>query len=179
MTAKTMKDKGPEAAAKAAAETIEAMMAVGKENAEAAVKAGADAATEAYETAVSFGEAQMKKSTEGYKTATKFGKDNIASMSAAAAAVTTGMEAYGEQVAAYVKTAADQNFEMAGKFMSAKTPEEFAALQLEAATKSVDRVVNQSVALNKIVADMWMQSAAPMKERFDAAMQAFTKAYAA
>ena len=54
-----------------------------------------------------------------------------------------------------------------------------AALQVEAISKSVDRVVSHSVEMNKIVADMWMQSAAPVKERFDAAMQAFTKAYAA
>jgi phasin family protein len=179
MTTKTMKDKGPEAAAKAATETLEAMMAVGKQNAEAAVKASAEAAAEAFDTATGFGETSMKKSAEGYKAATKFGKDNIASMNAAASAMTTGMEAYGEKMAGYMKTVADENFEMAGKFMSAKTPEEFAALQIEAVSKSVDRVVNTSVEMNKIVSDMWMQSSAPMKERFDAAMQAFTKAYAA
>jgi hypothetical protein len=63
--------------------------------------------------------------------------------------------------------------------MSAKTPEEFAALQIEAISKSEDRVVSHSVEMNKIVADMWMQSTAPVKERYDAAMQAFTKSFAA
>lgn len=179
MTTKTTKDKGPDAAAKAAAETLDAMMAAGKQNAEAAVKAGSEAAAEAFDTAASLGEAQMKKSAEGYKAATKFGKDNIASMNAVASAMTTGFEAYGEKVASYVKIAADENFEMAGKFMSAKTPEEFAALQIEAISKSVDRVVSHSVEMNKIVADMWMQSTAPVKERYDAAMQAFTKSFAA
>jgi phasin family protein len=170
---------GPDAAAMAAAEAMDTMMAAGKETAEAAVKAGTEAATEAYEAAVSFGENQFRKSAEGYKTATAFGKENLASVNAVASAVTSGMEAYGEQVASYTKAAASENLELVNKLMSAKTPEELAALQMEAVTRSVDRMVGQSIALNKILAETWMQSAAPVKARMDAAMQAFSKSFAA
>lgn len=180
MATKT-KDKetaAPEAAAQAAAETLDAMMAAGKETTEAAVKAGTDAAAEVFDNAVAMGESQLRKTSEGYKAASKLGKDNLASINAVASAVTAGMEAYGEQVASYAKTAAGENLELMGKFMSAKTPEELAALQMQAVTSSVDRAVSQSVALNRILAETWMQSAAPMKSRMDAAMQAFSKSFA-
>jgi len=169
----------PEAAAKAAAEALDSMMAAGKETAEAALKAGSEAATDAFETAAAIGESQLKRSTEGYKAAATFGKDNIASMNAVAGAVTAGMEAYGETVARFAKTVANENLELMGRFMSAKTPEEVAALQMEAVTRSVDRAVSQTVELNRIVAETWMQSAAPVRQRMDAAMQAASKTFTA
>lgn len=176
---KSRNTAGPDAAAMAAADALDTMMAAGRETAEAAVKAGTEAATEAYETAISLGDSQIRKSADGYKAATQFGKDNLTSVNAVASAVTSGMEAYGEQVASYTKTAASENLELINKLLAAKTPEEVAALQMEAVTRSVDRMVGQSIALNKIVAETWMQSAAPVKARMDAAMQAFSKSFAA
>ena len=181
-TSTKAKDKNgaaSEAAARAAADALDGMVAAGKESAEAAIKAGTEAASEAFGTAAALGESQFRKSSEGYKAATRFGKENLASMNAVASALTAGMEAYGEKVAGYAKAATSDNLELMGRFMAAKSPEEVATLQMEALTRSIDRAVSQSVELNRIVADAWVRSAAPMKARFDAAMQAVSKTFAA
>lgn len=111
--------------------------------------------------------------------ATKSAAKSIDAMSVAAAEMTAGWEAYGKKVAAFAKTTAAENVETMGRLFAAKTPQEFATVQIEALTHSVDRAVAQSVELNKIAVDTYVKSTKPIRAQFDSAVATFVKPFAA
>jgi len=113
------------------------------------------------------------------ETAAKSAAKTIDAMSEATAEMTAGMEAYGKKFAHFAKTAAAENVETMGRLFAARTPQEFATVQIEAMTRSVDRAVAQSVELNKIAVDTYVNSTKPMRAQFDTAVAAFVKPFGA
>ncbi len=111
--------------------------------------------------------------------AAKSAARTVDAMSATATEMTAGMEAYGKKMAAFAKTAAAENVETMDRLFAAKTPQEFATVQIEALTHSVDRAVTQSVELNKIAVDTYVKSTKPVRAQLDTAVAAFVKPFAA
>ena len=175
MNAKTTNTGAQEAAAKAAADTLDTMVAAGKESVEAAMKAGNETATETYDAAVAIGEKQAEKSGAAYQSAARLGKENMTAFKASAGAMAAGFEAYGEKVSEYAKATTAEYFDLMSRFMAAKTPEEFASLQMEATTRSMERFMTQSIELNRIATEALSESAAPVKQRYDAVMSEVSK----
>ncbi len=111
--------------------------------------------------------------------AAKSAARTVDAMSTTATEMTAGMEAYGKKMAAFAKTAAAENVETIGRLFAAKTPQEFATVQIEAMTRSVDRAVSQSVELNRIAVDTYVKSTKPVRTQFDTAVATFVKPFAA
>ena len=111
--------------------------------------------------------------------AAKSAARTVDAMSATATEMTAGMEAYGKKMAAFAKSAAAENVETIGRLFAAKTPQEFATVQIEALTRSVDRAVAQSVELNKIAVDTYVKSTKPIRAQLDTAVATFVKPFAA
>ncbi len=111
--------------------------------------------------------------------AAKSAARTVDAMSTTATEMTAGMEAYGKKMAAFAKTAAAENVETMGRLFAAKTPQEFATVQIEALTHSVDRAVTQSVELNKIAVDTYVKSTKPIRAQLDTAVATLVKPFAA
>ncbi|MFQ5954468.1 MAG: phasin family protein [Kiloniellales bacterium] len=111
--------------------------------------------------------------------AAKSAAKSFDAVNASAAAMTAGIKAYGKKLASYAKTAASENVETMGRLLAAKTPQEFAAVQIEALSRSVDLAVAQSVELNKIATDTFVKTTAPVRSQMDAAVEAFVKPFQA
>ncbi len=111
--------------------------------------------------------------------AAKSAAQTVDAMSLAATEMTAGMEAYGKKMAAFAKTAAAENVEAMGRLFAAKTPQDFATVQIEALTRSVDRAVAQSVELNKIAVDTYVKSTKPVRAQLDTTVAAFVKPFEA
>ncbi len=110
--------------------------------------------------------------------AAKSAAKSFDAVNASATAMTAGFEAYGKKMASFAKTAASENVETLGRLFAAKTPQEFAAAQVEAVTRSVDLAVEQSVELNKIATDTLVKSSAPIRSQVDAAVETFVVPHA-
>ena len=111
--------------------------------------------------------------------AAKSAAQTVDAMSVSATEVTAGMESYGQKMSAFAKSAAAENVETMGRLFAAKTPQEFATVQFEALTRSVDRAVAQSVELNKIAVDTYVKSTKPVRAQLDTAVATFLKPFAA
>ena len=72
-----------------------------------------------------------------------------------------------------------ENVETMSRLFAAKTPQEFASVQIEALTRSVDQAVTQSVELNKIAVDTYVKSTKPIRAQLDTAVATFVKPFAA
>ena len=178
MTAKTRKTPD-DTGAKAATDTMEAMMATGRETMETMLKASVDAATEGYDKAAAFGKAHLETAADGYRKAATFGKENFDTFTAVAEAMTSGFEAYSAALVKGAKAATEENVAFVHKALSARTPQEFATLQMEAVTKGLDAALSQTAELNKIAADTMARSVGPVKARIDSAVVDFARPFAA
>ena len=180
MTAKTRKtaDETGTRTAHSAQDALEAMMATGRDTMETVLKATVDAATEGYDKAVAYGKGQMESSAEGYKKAASIGKDNFETFTAVASAMTAGYEAYSAGLAKAAKTATEENVAFVNKALAAKTPQEFAATQMEAATRGLDAAFAQTVELNKIAAETLARCVGPVKARIDSVVVDFARPFA-
>jgi phasin family protein len=107
--------------------------------------------------------------------AAKSAAQTVDAMRVSATEMTAGMEAYGEKLAAFAKSAAAENVETIGRLFAAKTPQEFATVQIEALTHSVDRAVE----LNKIAVDTYVKSTNSVRAQLDTAVATFVKPFAA
>ena len=58
-----------------------------------------------------------------------------------------------------------------------KSPQEFLDIQLEAADKSVTRVVSQTTKMNQIATESMTKACDPIKARMDEAMETFVRPY--
>lgn len=179
MTGKTTRKTPEEQAAKSAQDAMEAMLAVGRETMETALKTGVEAAAEGYEKMVAFGKGQIENSAEGYRKAAVLGKENLETFNAVAEAMSAGMEAYSAEFVKSVREATEQNLAFVNKALAVKTPQEFAALQVEAMTKGLDAALARSVELNKITTATMARCVGPLKARFDRAVETMSHPFAA
>jgi len=161
----------------AAASTMEAMAAAGKETAETFAKAGNEAAAQGYEKAFAFGKEQADAATKGYEQVSAFGKDNVEAAVAAGAAATKGIETLNAELMDFAKTAMADQMAAFGKIMAIKTPQDMIELQNDFAKTSFDVAVARSTKIGEMTAKVANEAFAPVNERANAAMETFAKPF--
>ena len=107
------------------------------------------------------------------------GKDNLDAMQTATNAAVAGIEAYYSQLVDYNKKATAESMDVLQKSLAAKTPQEFVELQLDAANKTLNRVIAQSTKLNKLAADTAEKTYEPVKGRVETVVDSFVKPFLA
>lgn len=171
MTTKTKTGSKPKTpvdeANEAAGEALEAMVSAGRDTFETMMKTGMDAYVEGYEKAVALGAGQVGNQNATYERATAMGKENIETATAVATAMRAGFEAMSHMFVENLKETTAFNVDYFTRLASAKSPQDFAAIQMEAATKTVDRAVADTVAFNKIAAETFTNTVTPVKMRLD------------
>ena len=144
----------------------------------AAEKALASAA-DAVEKMSSIGSETLDKVEDGYKKAAYEGQANLDAGLKASEAVVTGMGAFTQQVLDYTKSAFAENMDVMQKAFTVKQPQDLVELQIEAANKSVNRVVTQATKLNEIAADTAAKTIEPLKTQIEKAAENFNQSFAA
>ncbi len=173
MTAKTAKTaKNSTDAATKAAETA---MDASREVFENAVKAGTDAASKMFEQANTVGMNNAEKTAEVYEQATEFGRENMDAFNAMTNAMTAGFEVYSKRMVESFKAASAFNMSCMEKLDTTKTPQEFASIQMETMTESMERSVSEAIELNQMALETMNKSTAPIKDRVENVMAAYVK----
>lgn len=165
-----------------AAEQVEAAVAVGKENIEAAVKAGAmnyekavAVTREQVEAAVNAG-AEMFK---GYEDVAGFGKENIDAIMTTSAVLSKGMQDLNKVWFALAQEALEQNVAATKRILGSKSVVEVVEIQSDLAKASYDKVMTESRRLSDMSIKLAEEASAPITGRVNTAMEAFTKPFAA
>ncbi len=173
----TMKKTTNSDTEQATAEAVETMASIGKETLDTVMKFGTDAAAEGYKNAAVYGQEQLDMTKTAYDKAISYGKDNMEAMSQASALAIAGAEVCFTEMADYTRTAMAEKLDLMQRMFAVKSPQEFLDIQLEAADKSVTRVVSQTTKMNQIATESMTKACDPIKARMDEAMETFVRPY--
>ncbi|MEK9683800.1 MAG: phasin family protein [Rhodospirillaceae bacterium] len=166
MDAKTAKD------ATAAAETA---MDAGRKVFENAVKSGTETASKFFNQVNSFGANNAQKTAEIYEQAAEFGRENAETINAMSSALTSGFETLSKRLIKTFKETSKSNLAAFEKLSSAKTPQEFASIQMENVSDSIERSVSEVIELNQLAIETAAKTAAPVKARVETVMATYAK----
>ena len=169
MTTETAGENQGAEAVREAAETLETMRRAGQEAFDAATRATNAAAAEAYDQAVAMGEVQAERAGEAYRAATRQGRDGIAACNAAAGAMAEGFQAQAEQVATYARAATADYFDLVGRCVAVRDMDDLVALQAEAASRPLDRLMQHTLEMNRIATETVQKTTAPFRAGRDPA----------
>ncbi|MGH6720367.1 MAG: phasin family protein [Alphaproteobacteria bacterium] len=164
------------------AKGFETIVEAGNKAAETVVKASRDAATKGYEHFYTLGkdnvEAAVKAGTDafkGYENVADLGKDNAEAVAQSGAIFAKGIEAIGSRWAAFAKTSFDESVAASKALMGCKSVKEFVDVQGTLVRSSLDKVVAESAALTEMSAKVTSEALAPITSRVNATIETLTK----
>lgn len=166
-----------EKATKAAAETFEKLAAAGQETLDAAIDLGAEAAAEGRKTAAGWRNEQLDLAKDGYEKLVAQGKANLEAVTAASETAVAGTEAFMEALGGGTRAQFAENAEYLRKLFAVRTPQDWMELQIQTATKTVERSVIQATRLGEIATETAQKGAQPLKARMEETAEAWTRPF--
>jgi phasin family protein len=109
-----------------------------------------------------------------YAELASFSRENIEAAVKTNAALSAGLEAIGQEVMIYARTALKAASETAHGLLSARTLEDVVRLQTDLAKRNLDGLVAGSVKLSEIGVSLASETFAPWEGRVEAVMAHFT-----
>jgi phasin family protein len=109
-----------------------------------------------------------------YADLASFSRENIEAAVKANAALSAGIEAFGQEVMVYARAALKTASETAHGLLSARTLEDVVRLQTDLAKRNFDGLVAGSVKLSEISVSLASEALAPWEGRVGAVMAHFT-----
>jgi len=103
-----------------------------------------------------------------------FGRENIAAAVKTNAALSAGIEALGQEVMVYARSALQNASETARGLLGAKTLEDVVRLQSDLAKRNLDGLIAGSLKLSELGVTVASEAMAPWEGRVEAAMVHFT-----
>ncbi len=162
---------------------FEAVVGVGKQSMENAVKVGTEVATKNYEKAVAMTQEQFEKATTAafasYDEMSTFGKENIDAVVKASTVLVKGFETLGKEVAGYGQSSIERTVSNAQALFGAKTLREFLDLQAEIAKTSFNSWVEESTKLGELGVKVANEVFEPIQEQVAVAVEKMLKPVAA
>jgi hypothetical protein len=99
-----------------------------------------------------------------------FGRENIEAAVKTNAALSAGIEALGQEVMVYARSALQNASETARSLLGAKTLEDVVRLQADLAKRNLDGLIAGSVKLSELGVSLASEAMAPWEGRVEAAM---------
>lgn len=162
-----------------ATETLEAAAAAQQKQFETAVKAGADAFSQGYETIYATAKQQMDKLNEltfkNYDDLAEFNKETIEAVVESSNLMAKGVEDMGQEIAAYAQMTTEKNIEAAKKMFTAKNIQDAMDLQTAWAKTAMDSFFAESAKLQDMSLQLSTAAAKPLNKQVNAAVEKFAK----
>lgn len=166
-----MTTKNTKNSADQATKATKAVFEANQEVFENAMKSGSEAVNKMFEQAAAF-TGQNSFDTKGaYDEAADFGRKNVEAFTAMASVMTAGFEAYNQKMVESFKNASAFNMACVEKAAAAKTPQDFAAVQMETAAEAMEQTVSNAMEMNKFAMDVVTKSVEPVKARMETVME--------
>ncbi len=184
MTAKTRATKATaNAAAAATKDVVDSVVATNKEVVESVVKAGTEAAQQSYAQAFNATKDQMEKASSQlfnvYDEATSFSKGNVEALIASGNVFAKGVEDLSKTTMTYYQTSVEAGVNVAKSMLACKTVREVVDLQTDFARTNFDKFVSESTKISEMALKVANETAEPLQERANKAVQVFVKPIAA
>jgi len=174
------------AKAKPGATPAEQIYAAFAESAELMIKASADAALKAYDTAISVTRepAATAMKTGGiamkdYDEAVAFGRDNIDAMAEASTLAFRGLQDAGREWVGYVQKSTDEVPSAVKALAACKTVKEAAELQADFARSSLESFVGAATKFQQLSLKALSSSVEPLNKRVSETVSKYGKPFAA
>ncbi len=107
------------------------------------------------------------------------GAANLDALAEASAHAIEGVQACVAEMTAYTRAAMTRNFDLIERLSAVATPQELAAVQIEAGKETVNSAVAQTTKIGRIVGDTAVKASAPLNARANAAMEPYLRPYTA
>lgn len=159
--------------------SFEAAVAQGKEQLDAALKAGTDAATKNYEQVLAITTESLDKiqvaAQKNLDELVALNKDNYEAFVKSGDIVAKGAEQFGKELATYTEATVTEGQAYLKQVTGVKTVNELVDLQSAVAKTSFDKAVAEANKLSEMGVKMAQDAFAPIQARFEAAAQTFAK----
>lgn len=156
------------AAVKADAKQIEDAVAVGKETVEKAVAATKEHVEKASDAAL-----------KGYDELAALNKDNMDAFVKAANIMSKGVEDLGKAYWAFAQSSVETGVEASKALLGARTINDVVDIQTDLVRSSVDTAIAEGTKLTEMAIKVTNESAAPLQQRYTAAVEKAMKPIAA
>ncbi|MDX1710914.1 MAG: phasin family protein [Rhodovibrionaceae bacterium] len=162
---------------------VEEAVTKSKEQYEAVVKAGTDAATKNYETAVQQAQEQMEKASKalfgGYDELASLNKDNMDAFVKSSNIYAKGFESLSKEMMSFAQSAMETNLATVKAFAGAKTVREVIDLQADYARSNFDKTLAESAKLTEMSVKVTNDAMEPIQGRVNVTVQKMLKPVAA
>ena len=186
--AKKIDSNGAEKAGKAqkSYKDINAMMGEGTEAVEKAYKAGAEIATENYEKIATMAQESVEAAVKAgstvfkdYDDPTGFGKENVDAIVKSGAVFAQGVQVFNKTLADLTRQSMAQGVLTTQAFLSCKTLADVAEVNSKIVKKNFDQAIEESRKLSDMSIKLTEEVVSPLTERYNVAIDKFTKGLAA
>jgi phasin family protein len=164
MTAKTKRTA-------ASTKYVEGAATVGQEAVDNFVKVG----TESYEKAFVEAQNRMQEAMKQYDDLASFGQATLQAFVASGTACVKGYEQLTAEWMAFGKQSMEDSVAAARAAMTAKSLQDLMDLQTSFARSSLDAMVAQGTRISELATKVAQETAEPLNERFNAAVDTFAK----
>jgi len=165
-----------------AVKQIEEAVAVHKETIESVVKAGADAASQSVDKAVSLTKEHVDAAAkahsaafQGYEDILSFSKDNIDALVKSSTILARGLQDLSKSIVSLTQAQIDESVAASKALATAKTLKEVIDLSSSLAKTNFDKLVSESTKLQQLTTKLAEEASAPINSRVEAAVARVTK----
>ncbi|MEX2647506.1 MAG: phasin family protein [Alphaproteobacteria bacterium] len=161
---------------------VETFVAAGSKAAESFVKASTEAATQGYERFFSMGkenvEAAVKAGADAFKSYGNvggLGKENVEAVAKSSAILAKGIESISSRWFELAKASFDESVAASKALMACKSVKDVVDVQGSLVRTSIDKVVSESAAITEMSVKVANEALAPISGRVNAAIETFAK----
>lgn len=151
----------------------------GKQQAEAVVKAGNEAATKNYEQMIAATQEQVEKSCsamfKGYDEVNALNKANIDAVVKSNTALAKGLESLGNELMAFAQSSIEANVATTKALFGAKTLREVADLQTDLTRSTFDKALAESAKVSEMSVKVANEALQPLQTQTSAAVERLFK----
>ena len=147
--------------AQKALKPVETAVQAGKQNLDAVVKAGNEAAS------------------KGYDEFALLGKDNLDALVRTNSIFAKGMEVLGKEVLSYARATLETNIAQTKALLAAKNLKEVVELHNDFARERLDKVIAETAKLTELSVQVTNEAIEPLQKRVDVTVETLLKAQAA
>ncbi|MDA5193100.1 phasin family protein [Govanella unica] len=163
---------------KSKTESVEGFLKSGKDQYEAAVKTGTQAAQKNFEQGVETAKKHLDDVIKNYDDLATFGRENVDACLAASSAATKAAENINSEFFALSKSAYESNVSAYKALSAAKTPKEFFDIQSALMKGRYEESLALANKLSGLMTQATTEAMAPVNARVSATVEKFSKSFA-
>ena len=165
---------------------VESKLAAGREGFQTVVRESTKSATKGYERAIKMGKEQIEAAVKagaevfkGYEDVVAYGKDNVEALVKSSTVLVKGVQDLNKAWLGLAQVSVEEGVEATKKILGAKNVKDVVSIQSELARSNYEKLVNETRKMSDLAVKLAEDVATPIANRVNATVERFTKPMAA